>query len=562
MLNRFAYFLPNNVEKLVTEESKRWFLERLTQRLWERDSTLWTGGNESEWLGWLEIAEREIFDLNKYHDFMEFSKQFDFVVLLGMGGSSLCPEVLAHTFRRNNFLVLDSTVPSQVISVEKKIDLSKTLFIVASKSGTTLEVECLRQYFWERVCELVGRKRASEHFVAITDPGSKLHILAQKENYVRSFLGEPQIGGRFSALSVFGLAPAAAMQIDIRKFLEKSLPMVQTCKFLEPEENFGVILGLILGVCWRLGKDKLTFFCSKEIESFGAWLEQLIAESTGKNGKAIIPIDKEKPMRSLSDYDDDRVFVHIKLRDSVAIDHEGFSAFGHPFIRIEIEDEMALGQEFFRWEFATAVAGSIMQVNPFDQPDVESVKLKTKSLIEEYELSGVLSETTSFFESEGIKLFASDSYRRDLERFAGDERNLSRFLEAHIEHIQKGDYFAILAYLESSYELEQVLQEIRHKVLRRELCATCLQFGPRFLHSTGQAYKGGPNTGVFLQITADDDQDLPVPGQKYGFTTVKLAQALGDFQVLVDRKRRVLRVHVKGDILDGLRKIRDSIGEI
>ncbi|MCS6873921.1 MAG: hypothetical protein N2Z23_10780 [Pyrinomonadaceae bacterium] len=559
MLNRFFYFLPNNVEDLVAKEAEDWRLQNKVQLLWERDARLWTGRNESEWLGWLRIAEREVADLEKYHEFAQFSRNFEFIVLLGMGGSSLCAEVLARTFKKDNFFVLDSTVPAQIVSVEKRIAPEKTLFIVASKSGTTLEVDCLREYFYEKVSALLGEDKAGKHFVAITDPNTKLHVLARERGFSRIFLGEPQIGGRFSALSVFGLIPASAMQIDVERLLKEALFMSEICKLNQTEKNYGAILGLILGVCWKLGKDKLTIFCSKEIESFGAWLEQLIAESTGKEGKAIIPIDKEKPLPKLSDYDDDRLFVHLKFKDSNAIDSEGFAAFGNPFVRIEVKDEFSLSQEFFRWEFATAVASAIMQVNPFDQPDVESTKVETRRLMKEYESSGELAQKRPFFESDGVSLFADESYRANLEKFVGEEKSLAKFLEAHIEHIQEGDYFAILAYLKMDSQIEEALQQIRHKILHKKLCATCIGFGPRFLHSTGQAYKGGPNSGVFLQITANDEHQLPIPNRKYSFAVVKSAQAIGDFLVLSGKKRRILHVHISGDVMEGLERINGAL---
>lgn len=559
MLNSFEYFLPVDIENEVMREIRTWRSQDKINRLWKKDATLWTGSDEARWLGWLDVGERELANLNKYEQFSSRARVFESIVLLGMGGSSLCPEVLAKTFQRRKFFVLDSTVPAQIYSLEKKINLDDTLFIVASKSGTTLEPNCLKQYFFEKICGRVGREKAGRQFVAITDPGSRLYDTARTDGFLDIFLGDPQVGGRFSALSTFGIAPATAMQISIEEFLRNSLLMQNACKALDPAENPGALLGIILGVCWRNKKDKLTIFCSPEISSFGAWLEQLIAESTGKNGKAIIPVDKESMLPDFSDYDDDRVFVHIKLKSSTSLESESFSAFGHPFLRIEVEDEMHLGQEFFRWEFATAVAGAIMNVNPFDQPDVESAKIATRDLMRDYEDKGVMPIEDYFFETSELRLNAGYNYKASLGRFVGEEKSVEKFLHAHISHIQKGDYFAILAYLEMNEENESLLQQIRDRVLHRELCATCLGFGPRFLHSTGQAYKGGPNTGVFLQITSDDQMDLSIPNQKYSFGIVKAAQAAGDFRVLVQKNRRALHIHIKNDVAEGLRVILQSL---
>lgn len=556
------FSLPEKIAKDVQISFDEWKNADKIGRIWNKDASVWTNDDEAKWLGWLEIVAQELNDLQKYKDFAEDAKNFKDIVLLGMGGSSLCPEVFSITFGIQNFHVLDSTVPAQIKTLESKLDLSKTLFIVASKSGSTLEPNTFKQYFCKRVAETVGEENAGKHFVAITDPNSKMQQVAERDGFRKIFFGEPQVGGRFSALSVFGMIPLATMGIEVAEFLNRSMEMVHACKSHIPTENPAVILGTILGVCHQHGRDKLTVFTSPEIYDVGAWLEQLIAESTGKQGVSIIPVDREE-IQAAEDYDEDRVFAYLKLdgtsNDSLDEKVASLKAFEHPFVKITLADKMNLGQEFFRWEFATAVAGSLMKINPFNQPDVESAKIEAKKLTEEYEANGELPKEEPFFEADGIKLFSSEKYIEQLNEFAGEEKTLEKYLIGHIQHIQEYDYFALLAYIEMNTENEKLLQELRHKVFKKELVATALGFGPRFLHSTGQAYKGGSNKGVFLQITSEDAEDLNVPDQKYTFGIVKAAQARGDFQVLLDRERRALRVHLSENVADDLRKIIDAI---
>ena len=574
MLDKISYSLPDKIGVIVAKKIKEWRAEDKISRLWAKDASLWTNSDEAKWLGWLDVIERELGDLRKYHDFSREVQQFDDIVLLGMGGSSLCPEVFALTFGVGNFHVLDSTVPAQVKAVEDKIDLAKTLFVVASKSGSTLEPNCFKQYFYERVAETVGRENAGRHFVAITDPGSKMQQVAERDGFRRIFFGDPEIGGRFSALSVFGMAAAAAMQINVEAFLQSAREMAQACKE-NAEENPAVKLGIILGVCQRAGRDKLTIFTSPEIYDLGAWMEQLIAESTGKNGVSIIPIDREPVFspaftRQLSKegtqnfLGNDRVFVYLKLTDNPVDDAvSALESSGHPFITIEIGDTMDLGQEFFRWEFATAVAGSVMGIDPFNQPDVESAKIEARKITDEYEQTGSLPPETPFFESDGIQLFSSEKYAAQLNDAVGEEKTLKRYFEKHISAPGEGDYFATLAYVQMNEENAAALRKLRERILELNSAPSCLGFGPRFLHSTGQAYKGGANNGVFLQITVDDEFDLPVPGQSYTFGVVKAAQSRGDFQVLLDRGRRALRVHFSGGtISDGLEHLANLLDEI
>ena len=577
-LNTISYSLPAALQDEIQIAIAAWMNENKIDRIWSKDASVWTNDDESKWLGWLDIVDRESERTKIYRQLSADieGSAFKNVLLMGMGGSSLCPEVLAVTFGKATFHILDSTVPAQVKSIEEKLDLANTLFIVASKSGSTLEPNCFKQYFFDCVSRISDAP--GNQFVAITDPGSKMEQIAKDDGFRHIFYGEPEIGGRFSALSAFGLAAAAAIGLDVDILLDRASEMVAACRNSDPNQNPGALLGLVLGTCHRMGRDKLTILTSAEVYDLGAWLEQLVAESTGKNGVAIIPVDRE-PLRisDLGSSDDkirnpesgirngnDRVFVFIGKKGSAVDDYqyrllEDLERDGHPVIRIELETLYHVAQEFFRWEFATAVAGAVMGINPFNQPDVESAKIEARKLTEEYEQSGVLPNEKPFFHHGGISLFSNEANVATLEKLEGHDPSLAGYLKAHISRISSGDYFALLAYVEMNSANEALLQSIRGRVLEQTNVATCLGFGPRFLHSTGQAYKGGPNTGVFLQITSDDDSDLPVPGQKYTFGVVKTAQARGDFQVLLDRDRRALRIHIDGKIEDGLRTILDAL---
>ena len=519
-------------------------------------------------MGWLDIVREQQKTIARFRNFAAEVRDegFTHALLLGMGGSSLCPEVLRKSFgiidSYPDLHVLDSTDPQQIRSRESSIDITKTLFFVSSKSGTTLEPNIFKQYFFARANEIVGEANASSRFVAITDPGSKLRQEAEHDRFRKIFLGDPSIGGRYSALSDFGMAPAAALGIDVAKFLASADEMVRACGAdVAPKNNPGVILGAILGIAHGQGRNKITIIASPGIYDLGAWLEQLIAESTGKNGRGLIPVDRES-IGAPEVYGDDRLFVYLRLESAPDAAEDAAIAnleqAGQPTVTISVADVYDLGQEFFRWEFATAVAGSIIGINPFDQPDVEASKIATRKLTEEYERSGSLPQEVPFFEAKGIKLFADEKNANDLRLFT-EQSSLTGYLKAHLDRLKPSGYFALLAYIEMNDEHEGLLQIARHAVRDRKRVATCLGFGPRFLHSTGQAYKGGPNTGVFLQITCEDANDLPVPSQKYTFGLVKAAQARGDFEVLADRGRRALRVHLGGDVTEGLTTLNDIV---
>ena len=540
-------------------------------RLWRGDPSLWTSDDENKWIGWLPIVEEQLTQLSQLTAATADAAKagFTHALLLGMGGSSLCPEVLKITYGKQSghpeLHVLDSTDPAQIKSIEGQVDLARTLCIVASKSGSTLEPNIFKQYFFDRMQQVVEKGKAGDHFIAITDPGSKMQQVAERDHFRKIFFGVASIGGRYSALSNFGMVPAAIMGLDLAKFLQRTNEMVQACKPEVPaDQNPGAVLGAILGTLGNLGRNKVTIITSPGIHDLGAWLEQLIAESTGKIGKGLIPVDREA-LGAPEVYGNDRVFVHLRLANEPDTAQkqklDALRAAGHPVVEIELADTYDLGQEFFRWEIATAVAGSILKINPFNQPDVEASKIVTRQLTEAYEKTGKLPEESPIFDQGGIKLFTDERNAANLKGLAGSDRSLTGFLRAHLSQINPGDYMALLAYIEMNSAHEETLQAMRHAVQDRKHVATCLGFGPRFLHSTGQAYKGGPNSGVFLQITCDDANDLPVPGQKYTFGTVKAAQARGDFQVLADRKRRALRVHLNANVDAALKTLEKNVVE-
>ena len=567
-MSRLKTSLPESLAATVKSTIADWQSGGKMKRLWDRDASLWTGTDESNWLGWLDIVEEQ--SAQREH-LQKFAKEvqtrgFEYILLLGMGGSSLCPEVLRMTFGHIPHFpvlhVLDSTDPAQVKAFEHQIDISKTLFIVSSKSGSTLEPNIFKQYFFERTKQTLGGHEAGGHFIAITDPGSKMQQVAEADKFLHVFFGRPSIGGRYSALSNFGMIPAAAIGLDTRKFLSRAAEMVRGCApSAAVQENPGAALGIILGAAANAGRDKVTIITSPGISDLGAWLEQLLAESTGKIGKGIIPVDRER-LGSPDVYGNDRLFAYLRLENDAHTDQDAkldaLEKAGQAVVRISMPDIYDLGAEFFRWEIATAVAGAIIGINAFNQPDVEASKLATRSLTSEYEKTGSLPSEKPFFEDSGMKLFSDEKNAAELAKLASD-KSLAGYLNAHLSRIKAADYFAVLGYVQMNAEHEKALQEIRHAVRDSKHVATCLGFGPRFLHSTGQAYKGGPNTGVFLQITCDDSVQLPVPGQKYTFGIVKAAQARGDFQVLAERGRRALRVHVAGDLKAGLARLQSAV---
>jgi transaldolase/glucose-6-phosphate isomerase len=560
-LDRQKLALGASISKAVETSAEQWRASGTIRRLWQRDSSVWTGTDEDRWLGWLGSVSVERAKLADYREFADWVKQQDFTdaVVLGMGGSSLGPEVIAETFGQQpgfpKLHVLDSTDPAQVRAMASAVKMAKTLFIVSSKSGGTTEPNVMKDYFFAEVSAAIGAGKAGGHFVAVTDPGSSLEKAAKAQGFARIFHGDPTIGGRYSVLSPFGLVPAAAAGIDVALLLDLSLSMVRSCgPDVPPQQNPGVQLGLAMGIAGQEGRDKVTILSSKKIADFGAWAEQLIAESTGKDGKGLIPIDGE-PLGEAAVYGRDRFFIDLRTEGETDGSHDdrlaALEKAGHPIVRIELKSVDHIGQEFFRFELATAVAGALLGINPFNQPDVEAAKIKTRELTTAFEKTGTLPDEAPVISTNAVELFTDDKNARAL-RTAGADGDLGSWLKAHLGRAGAGDYVALLAYIERGHAHSGTLQHIRLAVRDKRHVATCAEFGPRFLHSTGQAYKGGPDSGVFLQITADDAQDLAVPGQKASFGVIKAAQARGDFDVLTERGRRALRVHLKGDLESGL----------
>ena len=557
-----TFSLPVRLSREVNEVIEQWKTNGNVRRLWNRDATLWSDTDESQWLGWLGITQTQL----QHHDRLTkmadkvAAEKFTHILLLGMGGSSLCPDVLKASFGKiigsPELLVLDSTDPAQIATIESQIDLKSTLFIVSSKSGSTTEPNIFKQYFFEKLAQQVGRAKAGNQFIAVTDPGSSLEAIAKQDQFRQVFHGVPSIGGRYSALSDFGMVPAAAMGIHVAQLLHKADEMVHACSSCVPlEENPGAMLGIAMGVACNQGRNKLTIVASPQVETFGGWLEQLVAESTGKQGLGIVPVDRES-LTAPGQYGDDRLFVYVRHASQPDEQQdakiEQLEQAGHPVIRIAVNDAYDLGREFFRWEMATAVAGAVIGINPFNQPDVEASKIATRELTNAYESTGQLPAESPFFEESSLELFADEDNIRKIKSRLSGSASLTEILRAHLSQLEPNDYFGLLCYVEMNQPHQQQLQKIRHTVRDQFNVATVLGFGPRFLHSTGQAYKGGPDNGLFVQLTCHDEHDLNIPGQKFTFGVAKAAQARGDFQVLVDRGRRVLRIHLAGNLEQGL----------
>ena len=550
-LNGLKATLPKALQDAVDARLETARTQAWSRRLARGDAALWTGKDEGKWLGWLAAARGEQVDLDALKAFAEQAKVFKDAVLLGMGGSSLGPEVIARILGTApgspQLHVLDTTDPGQIATIMNQIDPANTLFIVSSKSGSTMEPELLRAFFWEKAGQ------DGSQFVAVTDPGSRLEASAKADGFAHLFPGDPAIGGRYSVLSVFGMVPAAASGIDVGAFYETTAPMVHACGAdVPPAANPGIRLGAIIGEAAASGRDKLTIVSSPALEPFGAWLEQLLAESTGKQGKGIVPVDLE-PLGAPQNYGADRLFVHLQLTGDVDPNADAKLAAlisaGQPVVRIGAAKAELIGQEFFRWEVATAVAGAVIGIDPFDQPDVEAAKVATRKLVDAYEASGLLEPEIPVAEDADFALFLPP-------REARASKDLAELLGLHFSGLGAGDYVGFLAYIERNDANAAAIADMRVAVRDARTVATVAGFGPRFLHSTGQAYKGGPATGSFLTITRDPDPDLAIPAHKASFGTVQIAQARGDMDVLAARGRRVLRVHLKrgGGGIDALKR--------
>ena len=539
-----------------------WSKNGNTARLWRGDASLWSGADESNWLGWLDIASQM---RDRAGDLCAFAQQvrdkgITDILLLGMGGSSLCPEVLAMTCGSREgwprLHVLDSTVPAQVQRFADAVNLETTLCIVASKSGTTTEPHAFCEFFWKKMQGTIG-DAAGQNFIAITDPGSDLETLAREREFLSIFYGLPEIGGRFSALSNFGMVPAALIGIDVRAFLERAVAMGRRCK-LSDDQNPGLLLGLVLGELAKSGRDKVTLVTSPKLWDLGAWLEQLLAESTGKNGRGLIPVDLEE-IATPDMYGEDRVFVYIRLKDDANAEQdagmENLRAAHFPVIQIDMADLSGLGAEFFRWEYATAVAGAVLNINPFDQPNVQESKDFTAELTQAFEKEGVLPIQTPFLIDDDVLIYADVANAQTL----GTIENLNSCIAGLLNQIRAGDYVALCAYLDMNEDIVAVLQALRHRIRNVYRVATTLGFGPRFLHSTGQLHKGGANNVVVLQLTSDDVTDVDIPGRAFSFGILKQSQALGDAHALSSRKRRAIRIHFKTDVIAGIQRVKRAV---
>jgi transaldolase/glucose-6-phosphate isomerase len=548
---------------IARADSQQW-----VRRIWRKDASLWKSDEAhqkiiSNALGWVTVpdllydnaAELAAFSDRVRHD------GFTHVMLLGMGGSSLCPEVFRRTFGKQSGFpelhVLDSTDPATVKAFEEAADLPHTLFVVSSKSGSTTEPLMFYKYFFNRMHEIKG-EQAGENFVAITDPATMMENMAKGDHFRRIFLNPADIGGRYSALSYFGMVPAALQGFDFTALLDRAERAMHACAPAVPtEENPGVRLGAILGTLAAAGRDKLTLSLSPEITSLGLWIEQLIAESTGKEGKGIVPVAGE-PLGAPSSYGNDRLFVHISIGlpdPDVDARLRALEAAGHPVVRRVMNDALDLGAEFYVWEMATAVAGAVMGINPFDQPNVQESKDNTRALLEEFRIKGRLPAQALAAEGSGLKVYADGTTIQQL----GAGLPAEEFIVSHLARVKPGDYVALLDYIQETPEHEQLIQTLRTHIREALHVATTTGYGPRFLHSTGQLHKGGADNGVFIQVTADDVNDVLLPGELFSFGVLKQAQALGDFQSLASRQRRAIRVHLGSDVAAGLRSLLEIV---
>lgn len=554
-MNSFAYELPAEMNLLVGEHLKEWAESGNVRRIWNHDASVWTGKDESKWLGWLHVIDQSLKQCDEVTRFAQEVRDagFKHLLLLGMGGSSLAPLLFSMIYPKKEgwpeLTVLDSTHPDEIRAVESSLNLSKTLVIVSSKSGSTIEPNILYEYFRSKIDALSGNK-SGQQFVAITDPGSSLEKLANECGFRRVFHGMSEIGGRYSALSMFGIVPAALVGIDIRTLLERAALMENSCsRFAPPKENPGVHLGIALGVLAKHGRNKVTFVAPEELCSLELWLEQLLAESTGKHGVGIVPITQE-PLASVEAYGPDRVFVYLKNEYSGDPEWNReteeklirLQESGQPVFQINVRDLANIGQEFFRWEMATAVIGETLDENPFDQPDVEAAKVEARALMSQYEKAGELPK------EENVIRISSQTMETAQNGF-----------HSLFEQFKEGDFFGVLAYLPIRDDIADALESVRVLVRNHMRVATSLQFGPRYLHSTGQAFKGGPNQGTFLILTNQSQEKLPIPGRKYGFETVIQAQALGDVKVLLERGRRVIHIDLGMDGSQGIGAIHSAV---
>jgi transaldolase/glucose-6-phosphate isomerase len=566
-VDRQALDIPK-YKAAVQKRLSRLQQDQFSARLWRKDSSLWKMDAENQktirqGLGWLHVAEKIEEQIDALFEFVFEIRAAGFrkVIHMGMGGSSLAPLAFQRIFAigKNGIplTVLDTTDPQTILRIERESSLKETLFVMASKSGTTAEPLAFGDYFYTKV-KALKEEQAGKNFVAITDPGTPLVQMARDRSFRRIFLNFVDIGGRYSALSYFGLVPAALMDLDISELLIRALRMKHACDSCVPsQENPGVLLGAGMGELAKRHRDKVTFLMPESISTLGMWLEQLLAESTGKEGIGLLPVAGES-LGPPSIYGKDRLFVYFRSQEETdrAVE-DGIASLkraGHPVVTIQMDDLLDMGQEFFRWEMATATAGAILGINPFDQPNVQESKENTNHLLEEVGRAGRLSEPDPDLREDPLQFYTTEKGKSPAEK-----------LRAFLGKTRPGNYIALQAYLPEKPEIQHGLQTIRIRLRDVFHLATTLGYGPRFLHSTGQFHKGGPNTGLFLQLTADDAEDAPVPGTAYTFGIFKRAQALGDLKALRGHGRRVMRVHLGKDVLQGLdalsQVLEQAIGE-
>lgn len=557
---------------VVDEALRRIEAGEFIRRIRDRDAALWKADDPhrkiiGNALGWLQVArdmEPHAGDLEKFTSEVR-EAGFTHAMLLGMGGSSLCPEVLRRTFGSRpgfpSLLVLDTTDPDAISAFEESVDLARTLFIVSSKSGSTIEPLSFYRYFYDRVQSRKG-ERAGDNFVAITDPGTLMERMAHEANFRRVFLNPADIGGRYSALSYFGLVPASLIGLDIGELLRRAVNAADRCLSSAPvHDNPGATLGAVMGALAMRGRDKLTIVANPPIDSIGLWIEQLVAESTGKEGKGIIPVANE-PLGPPAVYGNDRLFVSVQVGDAgreVEAQLQALEKAGHPVVRRHLNDPLDIGAEFYVWEIATAVAGALLGIDAFDQPNVQESKDNTNRLLDQYKREGHLPSQDELAADGDLRLYGGFGEKPAQ---AGGDSRLESLLVDHFSGARDGDYIAVLAYVQESAVHDDLLQSVRTRLRDSMKVATTTGYGPRFLHSTGQLHKGGPASGIFLQITDDNSHDLAIPGEPYTFGVLKQAQALGDFQSLASRSRLALRLHLGKNVDSGLSRLLEIAREV
>lgn len=532
-------------QEVVDQAAQRVEKEKFVDRIWKKDAALWKDdeahrkiiGNA---LGWLTVAEEMTKVASQLAAFADAVKaDFDDVVVLGMGGSSLCSEVTRRLFGARagypHLKVLDSTVPQAVQKLEETLNLERTLFIVASKSGGTTEPQMFHRYFYDRVRSVKG-DRAGENFVAVTDPGTQLVRDAEADRFRHIFLNQADIGGRYSALSYFGMVPAAIAGVDVATLLERAAHAAHVAQVASPAKNPAAMLGTVIGALGAQGRNKLTLITPKPLDTLGLWIEQLIAESTGKEGKGILPVAGE-PLLDPADYGNDRLFVCVRMRGSdVTATLKALADAGHPVVDQVLDDALDIGETFFTWEFATAVAGALLGIDAFDQPNVQESKDNTKRLLEEFKSSGTMNTT-------GRQIKPDDA----------------EAIGALLGSVRPGDYVALTEYVAQTVGRDERIEQIRETIARELHVATTTGYGPRFLHSTGQLHKGGPDTGVFMQLTGGGGDDVPIPNEKFGFGVLVRAQAIGDYESLASRKRRAVSIDLGSDVDAGLETLATTV---